>query len=374
MKIISSSVLVLFAILLSACLPEDESEAKGANSVTRGLVTTVVSSEASKITRVYPGVLEPSEITSLSFEVGGKLGRLDLSIGQRIAKGDLIAQLDDAKFLTTIENRQAAVEEAEATLKQAEEDLERSEQLLERGAVTRVSRDEDRTAVLTGRARLKQAEENLVTAQEELEDTRLLAPFDGIVNSVDTDSFDTVSAGTVIASAYEGTSYEVAFSVNFSTVNQLSLGAAAKVTLSDDPDTVLDAKVTEIGERADTVSSFPVSVTLADSQGRIRAGMAVEVSFQFDVLGGNGFLIPISAAITDQEIPETAGPNSPSPVSFFVFDPEDSIVRRRDATMAGLEDNKFVVIDGLNEGDHVAVAGVSFLHDGMNVKLLDPKE
>ncbi|MGC3939905.1 efflux RND transporter periplasmic adaptor subunit [Roseobacter sp. EG26] len=367
-------LLIVIVPLLSGCFEEDDNKDTSVDEVVRGLVTTVVSSAASTITRRYPGVLEPSEITSLSFEVGGKLGRLDLSIGQRVSEGELIAELDGEKFLAAIKNRQAAVEEAEATLQQAEEDLERSEQLLERGVVTRVDRDNDRTAVLTSRAQLKQAEENLVTAREDLEDTKLFAPFDGIVNSVDVDSFDTVGSGTLIISVYEATSYEVSFSVNYATVDQLHLGARAKVRLSDRPDAALEATVSEIGERADAVASFPVSVKLVDTLGVIRAGMAVEVSFELDVLGGKGFLVPISAAIPEGEISETSGPTDPSPVSFYLFDPTDSTVRRKKVTMAGLEDNKFVIVDGLNEGDRVAIAGVSFLHEGMKVKLLEPKE
>ncbi len=365
---------LLLASLLSGCFDEDEpAEATGDETV-RGLVTSVISSATSTITRRYPGVLEPSEITSLSFEVGGKLGRLDLSIGQRVSKGELIAQLDDEKFRAAIKNRQAAVEEAEATLQQAEDDLERSEELLERGVVTRVDRDNDRTEVLTSRAKLKQAQENLVTAQEDLEDTKLFAPFDGVVNSVDVDSFDTVNAGTLIISLYEATSYEVSFSVNFETVNQLGLGHPAKVRLSDSPDTFLEAKVSEIGERADAVASFPISVKLVDTLGTFRAGMAVEVSFELDVLGGKGFLLPISAAIPEGEIPETSGPTDPSPVSVYIYDPSDSTVRKKEVTMAGLQENKFVIVDGLNEGDRVAIAGVSFLHEGMKVKLLEPEE
>lgn len=76
--------------------------------------------------RRYPGVLEPGEVNVLSFEVGGRLGRLGLDAGQRVAEGDLLTALDVAQFETEIQNRRAAIEEAETTLLQAEEDLVRS--------------------------------------------------------------------------------------------------------------------------------------------------------------------------------------------------------------------------------------------------------
>ncbi|MEM7792184.1 MAG: biotin/lipoyl-binding protein, partial [Verrucomicrobiota bacterium] len=43
------------------------------------------------------------EVNVLSFEVGGRLGRLSLDVGQRVASGDVLAALDAEQFLTTIE-------------------------------------------------------------------------------------------------------------------------------------------------------------------------------------------------------------------------------------------------------------------------------
>ena len=366
-------MLAAVALLVAACGEQSEGTGDAAEPV-RGLVTTVVRSAEQTTIRRYPGVLEPGEITSLSFEVTGKLGRLDLSVGQRVSEGELLAELDSERFLVAIENRSAAVEEAAAALAQAEENLTRSEELLQRGAGTRVTRDQDRTEVTIRRAQHTQAEKDLATAQEDLTDTRLYAPFDGIINSVDVESFATVSAGTLITSLYEGTSYEVSFSVNFDTVGQLVVGTPAAVRMADDPEVVLNAVISELGERADTVSSFPVVVTLEEDSSFIRAGMAVEVSFEFKLPAAAGYLIPISAAIPEGQIPDGAGPNAIVPVTMYVYDPETATVRRREVVTAGMRENKFLIIDGLEEGEHVAVAGVSFLREGMTVRLLEPRE
>ena len=67
--------------------------------------------------------------------------------------------------------------------------------------------------------------------EEDLADSVITAPFDGIINSVDADSFATVASGTAITSLYDASSYEVSFSVNFDTVAQLVVGTPAKVRL-----------------------------------------------------------------------------------------------------------------------------------------------
>ncbi|MEM7045512.1 MAG: efflux RND transporter periplasmic adaptor subunit [Pseudomonadota bacterium] len=366
-------LVLLVTLLMSACDQQDEVGDEN-NAPIRGLVTTQVTSTERSTVRRYPGVLEPTEITSLSFEVAGKLEALDLSVGQRVSRGDILAKLDDTQFLVEIGNRKASVEEAAATLDQDADDLARQQTLLESGTVTRVAVDEAETDFKTSSARLTQAEEGLKSAEEDLADSVMTAPFDGIINSVDADSFATVASGTAITSLYDASSYEVSFSVNFDTVAQLVVGTPAKVRLADDPDSVLDAVVSELGERADTVSSFPVIVELKEVLPVIKAGMAVQVSFEFNLPVEEGYLLPISAAIAEGQIPEGAGSTTTTPLAVFVFDPQSSTVKRREVVMAGIRENKFLIIEGLEPGEHVATAGVSFLREGMQVKLLEPEE
>jgi len=360
-------------MLAMGCDRHTQSNGDGSAPI-RGLITTVVKSAEKTTLRRYPGVLEPKDITSLSFEVAGKLDKLDLTVGQRIAKGEVLARLDSEQFETDIEKQAAAVAEMTATLTQAKEDLGRAEKLLEKGVVTKVRRDTDRTKVRTSEAQLVQAEKALATAKEALQDTVILAPFDGIINSVDADSFSTLAAGTAVTSIYDATSFEVSFSVNFDTISRLVVGTPAKVRLADDPEVILAGIVSELGERADTVSSFPVIVELKDSHPLIKAGMAIEVSFEFKLPAEQGYLIPISAAITEGQIPAQAGPTAIVPVGMFVYDPDTGTVKRREVLMAGLRENQFLIIDGLNPGEHVATAGVSFLREGMKVKLLAPQD
>lgn len=366
-------ILLIAAVALAACLPEAQDKVATEPPV-RGLITTVVGTEQASTTRRYPGVLEPGEVNVLAFEVGGKLGRVDLSVGERVDEGIILARLDSAQFESAIEQQRAALEAVGVRLNQAEEDLERSETLLARGAGTRVTRDEDRTEVRELNAELAQAEQSLVQAEEDLRDTVLTSPFDGIVSAIEVDSFATVAAGETILTVYEATDFEVSFFVSFDVASQLVVGTPARVRLADDPTIVLDGVVSELGERADTVSSFPVVVKLTETVPIIKAGMAVEVAFDFAVPGARGYLIPISAAITDGEIPQNAGPTDVHPIPIYVFDAATSTVQRRMVTFAGLRDNNLVIVDGLEEGERVASKGVSFLRDGMKVKLIERED
>lgn len=358
-------------LILSAC---DDGPATAVEPPVRGLVTTVVSAASDRIQRRYPGVLEPASITSLSFEVGGRLGEVTLEVGQRVATGEPLARLEDEKFAAEIGNREAAVREAEATFNQAQADLARLETLLQRGVVTRVARDNARTDFRRARAQLDQAQKALETARDDLNDAVLVAPFDGIINTVEVDSFQTVAGGATVASLYSAEAYEVSFSVSFDVISKLVVGTPATIRLADDPAVALEAVVSELGERADAVSSFPVVVRLREGAPVIRAGMAVEVALAFPVDADRGFLIPLSAAITEGELPADARAGQPLDFEVFVYDEATETVKRRAVVMGGMRGNQFVVVEGLEAGEHVAIAGVSFLREGMRVRLLPPRE
>ena len=58
----------------------------------------------------------------------------------------------------------------------------------------------------------------------------------------------------------------------------------------------------------------------------------------------------------------------------FVYQPDTSTVKQTSVQMRGVRDNMIIVTEGLAPGDVVAVAGTSFLSDGMKVKLMAKAE
>jgi len=94
--------------------------------------------------------------------------------------------------------------------------------------------------------------------------------------------------------------------------------------------------------------------------------MAAEVHFSIQpasdgLVGLEGFLIPFAAARAEPE----------DRFSVFVYDAQSSTVARRPVRTGGVRDNEIAVLEGLQEGDIIATAGVSFLRDGQPVTLLD---
>ena len=96
----------------------------------------------------------------------------------------------------------------------------------------------------------------------------------------------------------------------------------------------------------------------------VKPGMTAEVSFSLPIEGDvAGFLIPPAAVLMGEE--KKTG-------CVFVYDPATSTVKKTTVHFKGSQGNLGIVADGLKEGDIIAVAGVSFLLDGMKVHLYKP--
>lgn len=362
------TLFVLVLLSLAACREEEDT----AEAPIRGLKVHLVELGPNVETRRFPAVLEPAEITPLSFEVSGLLGPVSLAVGQRVDAGQVLASLDQTSLELEVASAQASVDQASSNAQNAAETLERQQTLFEKGTVTRVTVDEAQVQADSTAAQLVQAEKSLETAEENLGKADLLAPFDGVINTVDATSFTTISPGAPVVTVYPSDSYEVRFLVSFDTVGQLVIGTPAKIRLADQPEVVLDAVVSEIGARADSASSFPIVLTLKETHPSIKAGMAVEASIDLPRAQAAGFAVPLSAIIRDGQA--KGADSSQSVMGIYVFNPETSRVERRDVTVGGLRENMIVVIDGLQEGDQVASAGVSFLKDGQEVRPLNGLE
>ena len=352
-------------MLLVGCREEEVAP----EAVIRGLKVHEVAQVAHSQTRRFPGVLEPSELSVLSFEISGRLGEFDLGVGQRLAKDELVAKLHPETLQLQVETAQAGVAQAQASSRNAAETLTRQQALLQRGTTTRVVVENAQAEADAAAAGLVQAQKSLETAKENLAKSELRAPFSGIVNSVDANAFATVSAGAPIATLYSSDEFEVAFSVSFDAASALVVGKQAKIRLADRPDIILAAVVREIGSRADAVSSFPIVLLLRETHPLLKAGMAVEAAIEFPLPERQGFPIPLSALIKDGQIAA-----ADARAGVYVYDASTRAVQRRAVTVGGIRENMVVVVEGLAPGDLVASAGVSFLKEGQEVRLLGAED
>ena len=356
------------SLALAACQEEEQAS----EPPIRGLKAHLVSESKKSTVRRFPAVLEPTSLNTLSFEVAGKLGKVSLEVGQRVEKGQTLLTLDTTSFQIQLDNAEAGIAAAKAARDNAADNFARQEKLFKRKITTKANRDNAKADAIATEARLEQAITARDATRETLGKTSIIAPFDGIINSVDAVSFGTISPGVPMVTLYSPDDFEVSFSVNFDTVSQLIVGKPATVRLADLPSVSLKAVVSELGSRANAVSSFPVVLSLNESDPILKAGMAVEASIELPLPTERGFTLPLSTILKKGQIgvPQNQ-PQGTGVARVYVYDPSSETVVEREIEIAGVRENAVIVVRGLSLGELVASSGVSFLRDGMRVKLLD---
>lgn len=368
-KIINLAIVSLMSVMLVACNSSDDA-ATDQSPVVRGLKTVVVQDQEQSTIRKYPSVLQPASISKLSFEVAGNVMKIDLDVGQVVKKGQFLAEIDSTSLKLQIESAEAEVRKATSAAETASADYERKATLLKKGIVANITVDQSKNEAKIARESLIQSTKQLASAQENLTKAKLVAPFDGVINTVDVTSFTTVSSGVTIATMYSTEEFEASFSVNYDIASLLSVGKMATVRMANNPSVKIDALVTELGARAGAASSFPVVVKLEKISSSLKSGMALEVSMEFEIENGKGYVLPLTVLALGGKIEKSGKGYEPNHVVVFVFDEATSTVKPRRVKMVGIRGNSLIIAEGLKLGDRVASAGVPFLRDGMVVKLL----
>lgn len=363
------SVLVIASLMLVGC-QEQPTKADSHHNV-RGLKTLTISESSNVMYRHYPSVLRASERSTLSFEISGKLGKNNLSVGQKVTKNQVLLALDKTTLQLNVDQAAAALEQSKASLANTEADLQRRMNLFEKKIVTQAVIDQVKTSVLVAKSQVKQFHKQLETAQEQLTKSALVAPYDGIITSAKNNSYITVQAGEPIATIYNPNSFEAKISVSYEVVQTLSVGKAVTIKSADNPDIVLQGHVSELASSTETVSTYPVIVHLAKAIPELKVGMAVEVSLSLEITKEDGFVLPLTAVITDSPI---ANSSTAADAFVYIYQAKEQTVRKQAVKIAGIKGNSIIVTQGLKRGDIVAIAGVPFLTPGQQVKLLADKQ
>ena len=335
----------------------------------RGLRAYKVAAKAESRVRRFPSVLQPADVSSLSFEIGGQLKAVTLTVGQKVQLGDVLAEIDPRSLQTQVDQASAGVQQAQAQLDNAEADFQRKEELLKRGVATQAVFDQSKATLLSSRAQHDQARRQLDLANHNLDRSKLLAPFAGTIARIEVKSFAQIAGGQPITTLYSDDRFEMSFLAPSPTFQSLKVGQLVDVKIADKPDLSLKGEIKELGSKAEQVSAFPVVVRLDNSAPGLNAGMSVEVTIEEPLIGGgSGFLVPLSVLVPEGgKVLQTTG-------IVFRYDEGSSTVKKRTITVGGIRDNRLVVTEGIAAGDIVASAGVSYLSDGQKVKLLPLEE
>ncbi|MGQ7248795.1 efflux RND transporter periplasmic adaptor subunit [Halomonas sp. V046] len=254
----------------------------------------------------YPGRVQASERSDLSFRVGGELQELAVQPGDDVMAGDLIARIDDRDARSQLANARSSYNLAEAT-------YERMRISLERGAISRSRFDEARAEYLSAESRLAQA-------SDQLSYTELKAPFAGLIASVPVDNYQVVGAQQTIAALQQPGSIDVTFQLPEQQMRRISEERADAVrsgettvvwiTFAGDERRYPASYKEHDSSASEGSLSYEVTVTLAEPEDvTVLSGMSATVLLDMSALTGeerHPWRVPVEAVVTQDDAPEQA--------------------------------------------------------------------
>jgi RND family efflux transporter MFP subunit len=349
--------LLCIAVALTACKEKPE-----IIEVVRAIKTITVQEQAAEQIRKLSGVVASVDSSGLSFEVSGQVQKVEVDIGDSVKKDQMLAVLDPEPYQLDVDAIQAELTKARDNVTKTKADYDRHKRIYEEGAgakrfveVAEFNYKAARSAVKFQIARLDQAKRNL-------RKTKLLAPYDGTIAWRSVEPNEEVRTGKKILEINATGKREVELAVPESTIDRIQIDDQTTVTFPTLPDTTVKGRITYIGSAAVKANAFPVKVELIDPIDEIKPGMTAEANLSIkDEELQPGYLVPFQAILPAPEAKRGYA---------FVYSSDTSLVKKTSVLYGGTQKGMAIVQEGLEVGDIIAVAGVSFLADGLKVKLM----
>lgn len=314
---------------------------------------------------VFAGVVKANESRTLSFKQGGRIESIPVKKGQRTKKGERLAWLFQDDFKNNLTKAEAVAERARLT----------AERLRKAAANNAVSQEE----VSRADSESKQADAALALARRALEETSIVAPFDGVVADVIGSELSVQTGYEPILTYQDETKSKVDVAVpetyvirsrQYACTNGESSGA--RVSFDSLPGVSLPARFKEYASVADAKTQTFTATYEFDVPDDLMVlpGMTATLC-----IPGSHYGLVAGKAASRVEIP-TSAVGVAADGSYFVWVLEETsdkgvfAARRRVVEAGERENGRLVVTKGLEPGVRIATAGVAVLEEGRRVSLL----
>lgn len=334
--------LIAAVVVLAGCssrTPGQQAQQQAAPQEQQAPLVSVITAARENVpqTSVYSSTVQANVINNIAPQSGGRIQKLNVEIGDYVAKGQVLAQMDRVQL-----------DQAELKLRNDETELERVRTLLAQGGISQADFDQLELACKVSRT----------TYNNLLENTVLRSPVSGVVTARNYDRGDMYTMAQPIYTVQQITPVKVLVPISETDYTRVKKGD--KVTLTADalPGKTFSGTVNRLYPTMDAAThTFNVEVLVQNSKRELRPGMYARVTVNF----GDS----LSITVPDTAVSKMQGAGTRS--VFVVGD--DGVATVKVVTLGRHFDGKYEILSGLEEGDRVVAKGNSFLKAGQSVRI-----
>lgn len=341
----AAGVIALTAIL-SGCGKKEKALPEGPVRVT---IEVVGNSTVTATGRNYSGTVEAADASTVSFSVPGTITKVYVKEGQKVAKGQLLAQIKSESLINSRNIAQAELEEA-------------------RDAYQRLKKLHDADALpdikwVEIQAKLKQAENAADLAARAVSDASIHSPIAGYVSRKFANDGQTVIPAEPIVQVVSLNDLQIAISVPESEIAAFVPETTATVTFDVADNMTLAGKIGHKGVVADPLTrSYTVKFDIDKTDGKILPGMIGTVAV--DGLKNDSSAVTAPTVTVPSQAVLLSSDNKQ-----FVWVVKDGKAMRRNVVADELSVDGVIVKSGLAQGDSVIVAGMQKVSTGTDVEV-----
>ncbi|MBL4680595.1 MAG: efflux RND transporter periplasmic adaptor subunit [Pseudomonadales bacterium] len=345
------SLILASVLLLAACGSEPSSSEDKTEVLVRPVKLIEIGQTKSDDFLNFPAVIKSAQHSTLSFEVGGVLKELLVVEAQEVKQGEVLAKLDQRDLQTQLKS-------ATAEFDNANTEYQRAVRLMKEDAIARSSLEERKSKLDVRKAQLE-------TAQKALQDSVLIAPYDGNIARIHIKKRQAVQAGAEAISIIGEGKFQVSINLPSSVIARADKSQSpttdSYIILDSSSDRRIPIAFKEVSLEADAASqTYEVVFTFdAPEDLIILPGMNAVVWFRDPgklTSENNKIRIPLTAIATDGDQKYV-----------WIVDQNTLMVSKRNIVIEANVGTLVGVINGLKPGETIVASGVSALSEGMKV-------
>jgi RND family efflux transporter MFP subunit len=355
MKLLIRIILLPFLLFSLGC------GSNGAKTVPEEPVVPVMATRVKRgniLSYIYTtGTIFPRHESMISPRISGRIEKLYVDEGDRVKKGQPLAELEQERLQIVIKEAKASLQEALAQLKNIEATLKRSQRLFEEGVVDSQRFDDITTERELARARVQRAQAILERTEKDLKDSVITAPFDGFIveKMMNEGEMATTMPPSNIFHLVDTGRVKIECGITEEKKRSVTVAKEAVIELDAYPGEIFTGKITVVNPKVDIDSrTFKIKIEISNPDFRLEPGMFARIRI-IERQSKDTLLIPLRIIIEDGEAKK-------------VFVVENGRAVEKPITTGIIDHPTVEVTKGLKEGDILVTEGFYSLKNGIKVE------
>ena len=286
--------------------------------------------------------IEAERVVEILAKVSGEVVKLPAEEGNRVKKGDLLAQLNEAELKINFIRAKASLETDQSV-------YNRSKDMLERNFIAKEDYEAARLQYESSKAAYEEA-------SLQLEYTSIRAPFDGVVTVRNIELGQRVNQNQSLFILGDFSPLRAKIYVPEKDISRIYTGMSAKIEIEAEPEEEFTGVVKMISPIVDPESgTSKVTIDIDDDRGKLKPGMFASVFITTET-HTNTLVIPKRSLVLESDLDQV-----------YIF---QNGVAKKVTLKLGFTSGDFVeVLNGLQEGDLVVTAGQDGLREGLPLRI-----